>query len=276
MTAINSLADLGFEAIDNMPLTLLPRLFDGAPLDNPIALGIDVRNRDFSAERLLETFTTLTADPTKDTTLLYLDCRPDVLLRRYSETRRKHPLTEDESPAEGIAQEVAILKSIYDRADIMIDTSELSPHELRAKLEGLFAADDDKRISISVQSFSYKRGLPAELDTAFDVRFLANPHWDPALRSKDGRDPAVSEFVENDPKFDEFYAQLETMIVFLLPAYAEEGKSHFSIGIGCTGGQHRSVSVAEKLTNTLAETGWRVSIRHRELERREKIARESR
>ncbi|MEO0693710.1 MAG: RNase adapter RapZ [Pseudomonadota bacterium] len=267
-TAINALEDLGFEAIDNLPLTLLPRLLDGRPLERPLALGIDTRNRDFSVPALLEAADVLAGQGAYTTRLLYLDCRPEVLLRRYSETRRRHPFAQGDAPAEAVERELPLLAPVRERADILIDTSELSPHDLRAALTQWFGADETTGLAITIQSFSYKRGLPQDLDIAFDVRFLANPHWEADLRPLDGRSDQVASYVAGDPAFEGFFQGLSDLILSLLPAYAREGKTYLSIGLGCTGGQHRSVAVAEKLYNTLADAGWQVSVRHRELERR--------
>jgi RNase adapter protein RapZ len=267
-TAIKVLEDVGFEAIDNIPLSMIPRLFDGAPLERPVALGIDVRNRDFSLEALLELHNCLVAGADSSVTLLYLECRSDVLVRRYSETRRRHPLTPTDSPEEGIMREIALLKPIEARADIVIDTSDLSPHELKSELHQWFTDSSDQKLSVSLQSFSYKRGLPPGVDMVFDCRFLANPHWDPALRDKTGLDPEVRDFVRRDPRLETFATHITDMLGFLLPEIEAEGKTHLSVGIGCTGGQHRSVVVTEHVAAGLAEDGWRVSIVHKELARR--------
>jgi UPF0042 nucleotide-binding protein len=267
-TAINVLEDVGFEAIDNIPLRMIPRLFDGEPPDRPVALGIDVRNRDFSLDALLDLHNDLVAGADKSVTLLYLECRPDVLVRRYSETRRRHPLTPADSPEEGIMREIALLEPIKARADIVIDTSDLSPHELKTELHQWFTDSSDQKLSLSLQSFSYKRGLPPGVDMVFDCRFLANPHWDPALRSRTGLDPEVQDFVRRDPRLARFVTHIDDMMRFLLPEIEAEGKTHLSVGIGCTGGQHRSVVVTEDIAAGLAEDGWQVSIVHKELARR--------
>ncbi len=272
LTAIRALEDLGFEAIDNLPLTLIPRLFDGRPLNGSLALGIDVRNRDFSVDGFLAAIKDLNRATEYTPELLYLDCRPDVLLRRYSETRRRHPIADD-APEDGISQEIDLLRPLRDKADVLIDTSELTPHDLRAELERVVRHGSPGHMSLSVQSFSYKRGIPAGLDTVFDVRFLKNPHWEPELRPLDGRDSRVSGYVASDPSYSAFFDRVSDLVLYLLPAYIAEGKSHFSIGFGCTGGQHRSVALTEALANALAEKDWQVSIRHRELERRGKVAR---
>ena len=267
-TAIHVLEDLGYEGIDNIPLTLVPRLLDGPPLGRPIALGLDARNRDFNTTALIELIDSLTRDPRVSLEVLYLDCAPAELIRRFSETRRRHPLAPDETPAEGIEREVDLLAPIRVRADHLIDTTDLSPHDLKADIARWFDPGRSGRLAVSVQSFSYKRGVPRGVDMIFDCRFLANPHWDAALRPLDGRDPRIAAFVRADPRFDEFFRRLRDLLLMLLPAHLEEGKAHLAIGFGCTGGQHRSVAVAEMLGAALAEAGWPVSKRHRELERK--------
>jgi RNase adapter protein RapZ len=267
-TAIHALEDLGYEAIDNLPLSLVPRLLDGPPISRPVALGIDVRNRDFSAIALIELIDTLTRLPEIDPEVLFLDCRPDELVRRYNETRRRHPLSPADAPSEGVLSEIDLLAPIRVRADVLIDTSDLSPHDLKAEIAGFFDVGAHDRLVVSLHSFSYKRGVPRGLDMMFDCRFLKNPHWDAALRAQNGTSPDVAAFVESDPRFAEFFDRIRDLVAFLLPAHIQEGKSHVAIGFGCTGGQHRSVAVAEKLAKALAEAGWQVSKRHRELERR--------
>ena len=267
-TAINVLEDLGFAAIDNLPLALVPRLLDGTPRPAPLALGLDVRNRDFSTSNVIELIDMLTRNPDFAPEVLYLDAAADVLVRRYSETRRRHPLMPQGSPMAGIMAEIDMLAPIRVRADVLVDTSELSPHDLKTELGNWFDRADRRRLSVSLHSFSYKRGVPRGLDLMFDCRFLANPHWDPELRAHDGRDPEVQLFVGADPRYDEFSSRIRDLILFLLPAHVEEGKSHLAIGFGCTGGQHRSVTMVEKMAVALADAGWPVSIRHRELERR--------
>ncbi|MBZ4689925.1 MAG: putative P-loop-containing kinase [Cereibacter sp.] len=267
-TAIHALEDMGFEVIDNLPLSLVPRLTEGPPLGRPIALGLDVRNRDFNATALIELIDSLTQDPGVSLEVLYIDCAPGVLVRRYSETRRRHPLAPAETPSEGIEREIDLLAPIRVRADHLIDTSEMSPHDLKAELGRWFDGGAVARLAVSVQSFSYKRGVPRGVDMIFDCRFLRNPYWVEMLRSLDGRDPAVAEHIRADPRFLPFFEKLTDLVLFLLPAQLEEGKAHLSIGFGCTGGQHRSVAIAEMLGNVLAQAGWPVSKRHRELERR--------
>jgi UPF0042 nucleotide-binding protein len=266
-TAIGALEDLGCETIDNLPLSLIPRLLDGPPLGRTIALGVDVRNRDFSVLALIELIDTLTADPRVALEVMFLDCRTEVLERRYSETRRRHPLFPAEPPLTGILRETDLLAPIRVRADALIDTSDFTPHDLKAEIAQWMGATPTQRMAVSVQSFSYKRGVPRGVDLIFDCRFLRNPYWVPALRALDGRSPEVAAHVAGDARFAEFFERMSGLVGFLLPAQIEEGKAHLSIGFGCTGGQHRSVAVAEKLGDTLERSGWQVSRRHRELER---------
>ncbi|GAB4303989.1 MAG: RNase adapter RapZ [Roseovarius sp.] len=266
-TAIHALEDLGYEAIDNLPLSLLPRLLDGSEPERPLALGIDTRNRNFSTYGLIGAIDQMAASRPGMLQVLYLDCTTEELLRRFSETRRPHPLAPAESPGAGIARERDLLGPVRARADMLIDTSGMSPHELRAELARWFAPEGGARMAVTVQSFSYKRGLPRGLDIVLDCRFLRNPYWDPALRGRDGRDPQVAAHVAADPRFAPFRDRLTDLVALLLPAYEAEGKAYLSIGLGCTGGQHRSVAVAEMLGRALAQDGWQVSIRHRELER---------
>jgi RNase adapter protein RapZ len=266
-TAINALEDFGFEAIDNLPLTLVSRLLDGRPLERPLVLGVDTRNRDFSLATFGEVREWLTGQPAYDTVLLYLDSRPEVLLRRFSETRRRHPFSPDGSPEAGIERELTLIALLKEQADLLIDTSDLAPQDLRHALRRALDPGEGAGLTVSVQSFSYKRGLPQELDSVLDVRFLSNPHWIPDLRPLDGRDARIIEHVEADPRYAPFLDRTTALVTSLLPAYLAEGKTHFALGFGCTGGKHRSVAVAERVAKGLAEAGWRVSIRHRELER---------
>jgi UPF0042 nucleotide-binding protein len=266
-TAINALEDFGFEAIDNIPLSLIPRLVEVPhPTQRPIALGIDTRNRDFNVSALAQMHDELSRKAELAVELLYLDCSVDVLERRYSETRRRHPMAPDGTPRDGILREMALLQDLRARADVVIDTTQLTVHELRETMAPWFVTTDGQRIALSVHSFSYKRGLPQGLDMAFDCRFLNNPHWQPDLREGTGLDPAVAEFVASDPRFNAFVSHILGLLRFIIPEAEAEGKAHLSIGFGCTGGRHRSVAMAQSVSASLGEDGWRVSTRHRELE----------
>ncbi|NKW78561.1 RNase adapter RapZ [Rhodobacteraceae bacterium R_SAG7] len=263
-TAINVLEDLDFEAIDNLPLRLVPALVAAGGADRALVLGLDPRNRDFSTEAMVDMIDMLKARRGLKTTVLYLDADAEILLRRFSETRRRHPLSPAESPELGVSRELDLMQPVKERSDVVIDTSDLNVHQLRAEVERLFAPSG-RRLAVSLHSFSYKRGIPRNVDMVFDCRFLSNPYWEPALRVHDGRDQEVQEYVMSDARFQGFFDRVLDLTLSLLPAYREEGKSHFSIAFGCTGGQHRSVTLAETLAKALAREGQQVSIRHREL-----------
>jgi len=266
-TAIRALEDLGFEAIDNLPLSFLSRLVSGS-IERSVVIGIDPRNREFSVERLLAALGEIEVASGRAPVLVYLDCDAATLVRRYSETRRRHPLSPHGTPLAGIERERALLAPVRDHADVLIDTTPMTPHELRAEMARHFGEEEQRGgLAVTLQSFSYKRGLPRGSDMVIDVRFLRNPHWEAELRPLDGRDPTVRAFVELDPAYAPFYDRLTDLVRFLLPAYLAEGKSYFGLAVGCTGGRHRSVAVVEDLGKMLAADGWRVSIRHRELER---------
>ncbi len=269
-TAINVLEDIGYEVIDNLPFSLLPRLLSGPPLGKPMALGLDSRNRDFSVDGMLDLIRRLSSEAEFSVDILYVDCRPDVLSRRYSETRRRHPMAPNDTPIVGIEREIEMLAPIRAQANVLIDTSDLTPHDLREEVSRWFDVAPDARLALAVQSFSYKRGIPRGVDMVFDCRFLRNPHWEASLRALDGRSPEVLDYIQTDERFAPFFDKVADLVLMLLPAYREEGKSHLSIGLGCTGGQHRSVAMAEELAKALAKAGWGVSIRHRELERRDR------
>ncbi|MCX7558668.1 RNase adapter RapZ [Sulfitobacter sp. F26204] len=266
-SALKVLEDAGFEAIDNLPLRLLQTVLEEAGQERSIALGIDARTRDFSTAGLINLMEELVARDDLAVDLLYLDCATDVLLRRFSETRRRHPLAADGPPVMGIERELELLRPLRARADVLIDTTNLNVHDLRAEVERWFSPDGQHHLTVSVQSFSYKRGLPRSVDMVYDCRFLRNPYWDPSLRQANGTDPRVAAYVGQDPRFEAFADQVLNLSKLLLPAYKQEGKSNISIAFGCTGGQHRSVTLAENHALQLANLGWQVSIRHRELDR---------
>ncbi len=196
--------------------------------------------------------------------LLFLDCDSEALQRRYTESRRPHPLAPDRPVKDGISEERKRLGWVRDSADVVIDTSALSPHQLKQLLGGHFALGRSLDTRLSVMSFSYRRGLPREADLVFDARFLRNPHYQPALRSLTGRDRAVGRFVDADPAFAPFFSGLTGLLAPLLPRFEQEGKSYLTIAIGCTGGKHRSVLVAERLAQWLGRHGRAAIVRHRD------------
>lgn len=264
-TATNALEDLGYEAIDNIPLSLVPNVID-QKLDKSLALVVDARNRDFSVAAFLALLDRLRQMSRAWPEVLYLDCRTDVLLRRFSETRRRHPMAPEDHPSLGIERENALLAPLKAQADFVIDSSDLSPHDLKKEVAGWFAVGEAVPLTLSLQSFSYKKGLPRDVDMVLDCRFLRNPHWDQELRPLNGLDAAVVDYIQSDLRYDEFFQRSLDLIRFLLPAYQDEGKSHLCVGLGCTGGRHRSVAVAVNLGQALAKWGGAVSIRHREIQ----------
>lgn len=272
-TALKLLEDYGYEAVDNLPMALLRRLAisDDADAGNPtaqprraIAVGIDSRTRDFQPDRLITLLEDLRQREDLAVQLLYFDCEDEVLLKRFTATRRRHPLASDRPIADGIAAERRLMLPLRAAADLVIDTSTAALPDFRQALAAQFALDALPGLSIMVLSFSYKLGLPREADLVFDVRFLRNPHYDDALRPHTGDNPRVAAYVEADPGYAEFFGRLRDMIDTLLPRYAKEGKRYLTIAIGCTGGRHRSVVVAEALGKHLREAGQRVDIRHRD------------
>lgn len=269
-SALNALEDFGYEAIDNLPLSLLPELVRGTKATaepRPIAVGIDSRTRDFTVARLWETAEALFGREDLAAKVIFLDCDDDVLVRRYTETRRRHPLATDRPVSDGIALERRVLGPARDRADLMVDTTSLSGHELKRLLAAHFSPAREAGLTIAITSFSYRRGLPREADLVFDVRFLANPHYVETLRPLTGRDAAVGAHIAADPTFAPFRDQLAGLLLNLIPNYGREGKSYLTIAIGCTGGRHRSVFVAEELGGLLRCSGHRVTVLHRDTDR---------
>ena len=266
-TAINALEDLGFEALNNFPLALVERLLqpeDG--LTRPIAIGVETRTRGFSARALSGLIDRLRHRQGIGAVLIFLDCSDETLLARFNQTRRRHPLAPEEDVRTGLARERDILAEVRARADAVIDTSELSPQALKNDLAARLAPQVTAGLAVAVQSFSYKRGAPAEADMVLDCRFLRNPYWEAALRGLDGRDPQIQGFIRDDPLFHDFFAKLCELLLMLLPAYKAEGKAYFCVALGCTGGRHRSVALGEVLAGSLRDEGWPVILRHREIE----------
>ena len=254
------LEDLGFETVDNPPISILESLVGDGVL--PLAAGIDARTRDFDAAAVLRVLDRLRLRPDIKVSLIFATAEDEALLRRYTESRRRHPLAPGGPMG---AREKALLEALRETADLTIDTSDLPLADLRRMIEGRFAPDAAAGLAVSVLSFAYPKGLPREADLVFDVRFLRNPHYDPVLRPMTGQAAPVAAFIEADPDFSGFWQRLRDFLELLLPRYAAEGKKYFTIAVGCTGGKHRSVLVAERLAGHLREAGWRVDLAHREL-----------
>ncbi len=272
-TALKCLEDIGYEAVDNMPLDLLPHLFAGLvqaslpAMEKPIVLGIDSRTTGFSSSGFIGLVRQLREDQRFRVSLVFLDCDDEVLQRRFTETRRRHPLALDRPVVDGIQQERQVMQPVRGEADLVLDTSETAIGDLKTVLSGHFSLAVRPDLAITILSFSYKQGLPREADLVFDARFLENPHYNPTLRPLTGEDAAVGQAIEADPAFPGFFAALTSLLWPLLPGYEGEGKSYLTIAIGCTGGRHRSVFVAGKLSQWLKDRGRAVTLRHRDVRR---------
>ncbi|MET0269609.1 MAG: RNase adapter RapZ [Sphingomonas sp.] len=270
-TALHTLEDLGWEVVDNLPLPLVGRLLavppsdDATEGDRPLAVGIDARTRGFDAAALLERAARLRGEGRRTVETLFLDCADAELARRFSETRRRHPLALDRPVADGIAQERALLEPVRRAAEHIVDTSATSTNALQQEMRRRFEGLTDAAPTLTVMSFGFSRGVPREADLQFDMRFLRNPHWDPALRPLTGFDAGVSAYVAADPAYAEAMERIEGLMRLLLPRYAGEGKSYVTVAIGCTGGRHRSVHVAERLAARLREAGFSPTVLHRDL-----------
>jgi len=263
-TVLRALEDAGFEAVDNLPPPLLPTVVAAREgVDGPLAVGIDGRSRHFDPDAVLATLAALRADGAVDVRLVYLDCDDDVLIRRFTETRRRHPLA-DRPVSDAIVRERELMAPLRAAADVHLDTSRFAAHDLRRVVIDRFGGDRLDALRVEVVSFSYRAGLPREADLVIDVRFLRNPHWEPTLQPLTGLDPAVQDFIQTDTRFAAFEERLQALLDLLVPAYQEEGKSYLTIALGCTGGKHRSVFVAERTAARLARAGFAPTVRHRE------------
>ncbi len=279
-SVLRELEDLGYETVDNPPLAMLDEMVSRS--DRNLAIGVDARTRGFDPELVLSARERLRRNPTLLPELVYTWADETTLLRRYTETRRRHPMAPQGRVADGIEREIELTEPLRSGADLVIDTSDLPLGSLRHLIDRNFGAQSnavETRLVISLISFAYRRGLPREADLVFDSRFLRNPHYDPILRDRTGLDPEVGAYIASDPDFATFFARMAELIDMLLPRFVQEGKKYATITIGCTGGRHRSVCLVERLANRLAariaaaqasnETGfgWRLHVTHRELAR---------
>lgn len=268
-SALHVLEDIGYEAIDNIPIALMGRLLwpgNEQSLCAPLAVGVDIRTRDFHADAFPREIESLRGRADIDLRVVFLDCDSNVLVRRFIETRRRHPLAADRPVNDGIRTERTLLAPVREVADVIIDTSQISVADLRRQIEQRFAPEGLHRLTLSIVSFAYGRGLPREADLVFDVRFLLNPHYVDALRSGTGLDPAIARYIEQDTGFVPFFEALTALLGRLLPRYREEGKSYLTIAVGCTGGRHRSVFTAERIAAHLRAGGDNIVLRHRDLD----------
>jgi UPF0042 nucleotide-binding protein len=267
--AIRALEDLGYFCVDNLPATLIPTL---AKLSlrpggfEKVAIVVDIRERNFLSQ-VPKIFDRLRKMRRLNFVLIFLEADNAALLRRFSESRRPHPMAPNRSVREGIRDEREEMMALRHLADEIIDTSDMTVHELRQFFMGLRRGRSRGNLVITLLSFGYKNGVPVDADLVFDVRCLPNPHFVPALRRRTGRDRAVIAFMERDPSAREFMDRLEAYLRFVVPYYVAEGKSYLTIAIGCTGGRHRSVMIAEKMRRVLVDAGGRVRVRHRDIAR---------
>jgi RNase adapter protein RapZ len=263
------LEDLGFFVIDNLPPALIPKVAElGRDRQGSrFALVVDTRAGEYLPD--LESALAELRETGARTRVLFLDAADEVLVRRFDETRRRHPVAESHRVSEGIARERELLEEIKGQADIVIDTSELNVHELRDRLREIIGepAGAPSGLQINVVSFGYKHGLPLDVDLVFDCRFLPNPHWIESLRPLPGTDPKVRRYVMKQEETQAFLEELSNLFELLLPAYVREGKSYLSIGVGCTGGRHRSVVIAAEIARLLERLGFPARVHHRDLER---------
>jgi UPF0042 nucleotide-binding protein len=266
-TALRTLEDAGFEAVDNVPLSLLP-LLCGEPqaehVPQRLAIGVDVRSRDFSGEALANVWHALKEKAHLKLEMLLLTAEPAIIGQRFSETRRRHPLALDRPIEDGIVVERAIIAPLFALATMVIDTSGLPAAELKNLLTERYSGDVPP-LTLTVVSFSFARGLPRGADMVLDVRFLRNPHYDPILKPLTGKDEAVGAFIALDPDFAPFLHNTQTLITPLLPRMVTEGKHYLTLAVGCTGGRHRSVYTAILLHQWLQSLGYHATLRHREL-----------
>lgn len=263
-TALKLLEDIGYEAFDNLPAALVPALIEAAADGRALAVGADTRTRGFAVETMLETLGAVIGRTGRALSVLFVDCDDDRLERRYIETRRPHPLAGDGPIIDAIRRERQVVSALRDRADLVIDTSALTAADLKRLLAGHFALEAGG-LRLFVTSFAYRNGIPRDADLIFDVRFLDNPYYVDELRALTGCDPAVAAHIQRDADFAPFFDRLWRLLHPLLPRYQMNGKIYLTIAIGCTGGRHRSVYVAERLGARLRSAGWRVEVAHRDL-----------
>jgi UPF0042 nucleotide-binding protein len=270
-TVLRTLEDLGWETVDNLPLLLLNRLLDTAPSesadgdDRPLAVGFGVGTRGFDAESIVRRIKKLREDHGHDIGTLFLECAGSELERRYSETRRRHPLAQDRPAIDGIGRERELLAPLKGWSNRLIDTTSLAANELAQQIRATFS-EDGMEPTLSIMSFGYARGLPSNADLVFDMRFLRNPHWVESLRPGTGKDADVSAYIADDPAYPQAMIEIESLLLLLLPRYEAEGKAYVTIAFGCTGGRHRSVHVAERVAARLREEGFSPTVTHRDLQ----------
>lgn len=272
-STLKALEDMGWEVVDNLPLNLLDRLLetrggeDEPETAPPLAVGIDTRTRGFDPDHLIRLIAETDPATRRAISLCFLDADGDVLQRRFTETRRRHPLATDRTVMDGIRNERELLEGLRRLADESIDTSDLTLPELRRILAARFSPERPAGLQVFVTSFSFKLGLPRDADLVFDVRFLRNPHYVPALKERTGLEEDVRAHIRGDEAWEPFVDRTADLLALLLPRYGSEGKSYLTIAFGCTGGRHRSVYAASLFGERLRGLADHVTVRHRDLDR---------
>jgi RNase adapter protein RapZ len=268
-TALDTLEDMGWETVDNLPLVLLNRLLatdlpQGTVDARPLAVGIDSRTRGFDAEAIVARIKEMRDDGAQIATL-FLDCGGAELERRFSETRRRHPLALDRPAADGIARERELVASLRRWADHVVDTTAFTSNDLKADIRARFGEAISSGPTLNVMSFGFSKGVPRNADLMFDMRFLRNPHWVDELRPLSGLDAPVGTYIAEDPAYEDVATRIEELLLTLIPRYQAEGKSYVSIAFGCTGGRHRSVHMAERIAKRLRDAAFSPTVTHRDL-----------
>ncbi|MCH2487699.1 MAG: RNase adapter RapZ [Erythrobacter sp.] len=265
-TALETLEDLGWEAIDNFPIRMLPDLL--ARTDDPsapLAIGFDARTRGFVPNEIIDQFDDLAARPDLSIGTLFLDCASPEIERRYNETRRRHPLAHGRPVRDGIRAERELLAPLREWAQMVIDTSGYARNHLQQAIRERFAQETSNPLTITVTSFGFARGMPPIADLVFDMRFLDNPHWIEGLREQTGRDGPVAAHIASDPAFTPAFDKIADLVLSLIPRYAAQGRAYLTIAFGCTGGRHRSVFSAESMAARLRDDGYEPTVVHRDL-----------
>jgi UPF0042 nucleotide-binding protein len=269
-TVLNTLEDMGWEVVDNLPFQLLDRLLAtqapaGISDERPLALGIDSRTRGFGAQAIIDRVKSMNEQRENNISVLFMDCSGAELERRYSETRRRHPLALDRPASDGIARERELVSPLRQWAAHVVDTTSSTTNDLKQEIRTRFSDWGNAGMSLAILSFGFSRGLPRNADLVFDMRFLQNPYWVEDLRHLTGRNALVSDYVRSDPAYEVAVSQIEELLLTLLPRYKAEGKAYVTIAFGCTGGRHRSVHVAERVATHLANAGFAPTLSHRDV-----------
>ncbi len=261
-TVIHILDDQGFDTLDNVPVHLIPRVAPTNLVDKPLAIGLDVRSKSFSSQNLMKEISNWKALSKSRVLILFLECSLAILINRFSLSRRPHPVAGENNLELSIKRELKLIAPLREKADFVLNTSNTSPNELRLKLGSIFPLVNNSSIQIILQSFSFRSGSLIGLDMVFDCRFLKNPNWVSGLKDLDGADDEIKDYLHKDKSWAPFKKNLFQMMESIIPAFEREGKSYLSIGLGCTGGQHRSVFVAEQLYEHLSAKKHDVKIFH--------------